>query len=196
MRPVFSGVGGFFCLCGSLWLVVLLVSPWGVCQAGAPVPGDESHVEAAFLFHFAQLVDWPAGAESSADNSLFVCTIDDDPFQGALEETMAGKPVGNRIVRIRHLDAAEDMQSCQVVFIGKADSKRVPTLVAALHNAPVLTVGDGANFLDAGGMIRFVVDDNKVRFDVNLNAAQSARLKIGSRVLVLAEHVVGEAHDK
>ncbi len=153
-------------------------------------------MKAAFIFHFAQLVDWPADAQTGADKSLFLCTLGADPFHGVLEGTVAGKAIGNRVVRIRHLGEPEDMQACQILFFGKAESKRIPMLVTDLHNAPVLTVGETAGFLDAGGMIDFLLEENKVRFDINLDAAESARLKIGSRLLILAEHVVGESHGK
>jgi hypothetical protein len=113
-----------------------------------------------------------------------------------LEGTVAGKAIGNRILRIRHLGEPQEMQACQIVFLGRAQSKRIPMLVATLHNAPVLTVGETAGFLDAGGMIDFLLEDNKLRFEVNLEAAESADLKIGSRLLVLAQRVVGESHGK
>jgi hypothetical protein len=157
---------------------------------------DEYRVEAAFIFHFAQLVNWPPDAQNGAGNSLFLCTLGDDPFQGSLEASVAGKVVGSRMIRIRHLGEPQDMQACQIVFIGKAQSKRIPILITTLHNAPVLTIGESPGFLDAGGMIRFLLEENKVRFEINLNAAESAKLKIGSRLLILAERVVGEGHGK
>ena len=157
---------------------------------------EEYRVKAAFIFHFAQLVDWPPETQTGTDNSLVLCTLGDDPFQGLLEGTVGGKAIGNRILRIRHLEEAEGMQTCQIVFLGRAQSKRIPMLVATLHNAPVLTVGETAGFLDAGGMIDFLLEGNKVRFEVNLDAAESANLKIGSRLLVLAQRVVGESHGK
>jgi hypothetical protein len=161
-------------------------------QTGA----EEYRVKAAFIFHFAQLVDWPAEKETGTGHSLVLCTLGEDPFQGALEGTVAGKVIGDRIVRIRHLGEPQDMQACQIVFLGRAQNKRIPILVANLHNAPVLTVGETAGFLDAGGMIDFLLEDNKLRFEVNLAAAESADLKIGSRLLVLAQRVVGESHGK
>jgi hypothetical protein len=157
---------------------------------------EEYRVKAAFLFHFAQLVDWPTDAFPGTDNSLFLCTIGEDSFQGALEGTVAGKAIGNRIIRIRHLVQPQDMHSCQIVFLGKTQSKRIPALVADLHNAPVLTVGETPGFLDAGGMICFLLEENKVRFDINLDAADSAKLKIGSRLLLLAQNVVKESQGK
>jgi hypothetical protein len=88
------------------------------------------------------------------------------------------------------------MQGCRILFLGKAQSKRMPMLVADLRNGPVLTVGETPGFLGAGGMICFRLEDNKVRFDINLDAAQSAGLKIGSRLLVLAQMVIGESREK
>jgi YfiR/HmsC-like len=165
-------------------------------RSGAQTANDEYRVKAAFIFHFAQLVDWPPDGQTGAENSLLLCTLGEDPFQGTLEDTVAGKAVGNRVIRIRHLREPQDMQACQILFLGRGESKRIPMLVADLHNAPILTVGETAGFLDAGGMIRFLLEENKVRFDINLDAAESARLKIGSRLLILAEHVVGETRGK
>jgi hypothetical protein len=107
-----------------------------------------------------------------------------------------GKAIANRVIRIRHLMRPEDMQGCRILFLGRAQSKRIPTLLAGLRNAPVLTVGETSGFLAAGGMICFLLQENKVRFDINLDAAQSSGLKIGSRLLVLAQNVVGESREK
>ncbi len=176
-------------------LLALLLAEGG--RGGRAQTADEEYrVKAAFIFHFAQLVDWPPDTPAGTDNSLFLCTLGEDPFQGTLEGTVGGKAIGNRIIRIRHLGEPQDMQACQILFLGKAQSKRIPMLVADLRNAPVLTVGETAGFLGAGGMISFLLEENKVRFEINLNAAESARLKIGSRLLILAEHVVGESHAK
>jgi hypothetical protein len=183
----------------SLWWVVIALSLLltGSRQSSRAQSTDEEYrVKAAFIFHFAQLVDWPQETQTGEANSLFLCTIGEDPFQGALESTIAGKAVGNKIIRVRHLGSAEDMQACQILFFGRAQSKHIPTLLANLHNAPVLTVGESAGFLGAGGMICFVLDQNNVRFGINLDAAEAAKLKIGSRLLLLAQTVIGENREK
>jgi hypothetical protein len=181
----------------ALLTVLLTVLLIGGARGGTSQTTEEEYrVKAAFIFHFAQLVDWPSDTVADTDNSLFLCTLGEDPFQGMLEGTVAGKVIGNRVMRIRHLGQAQDMQTCQILFIGRAQSKRIPQLVAGLRNAPILTVGETAGFLDAGGMIRFLLEENKVRFEINVQAAESARLKIGSRLLSLAEHVVGEDRGK
>jgi YfiR/HmsC-like len=180
------------------WLTILVCLLFaGIRErSGAQSMDEEYRVKAAFIFHFAQLVDWPPETRTGAGNSLFLCTIGDDPFQGALESTVAGKAVGDRILRVRHLKLADDMQACHILFLGKAQSKHISALLADLHNAPILTVGEGLGFLAAGGMICFVLEDNNVRFGINLDAAASAKLKIGSRLLILAQTVIGESREK
>jgi hypothetical protein len=177
----------------SLTILLCVVFACSRERSGAQSADEEYRVKAAFIFHFAQLVDWPPETSTDAANSLFLCTIGQDPFQGALESTVAGKAVGERTLRIRHLKQDDDPQACQVLFLGKAQSKRIPMVLATLHNAPILTVGESPGFLGAGGMICFVLEDNNVRFGVNLYAAASAKLKIGSRLLILAQTVVGES---
>ena len=159
-------------------------------QGCAQSQADEYHVKAAFLFHFAQLVIWPADAPS-ADKSLGVCTVGDDPFHGALETEVEGKTVGSRTMHIRHLKLTEDLRECQIVFAGKEEDKHISSLIATLGNAPVMTVGENDGFLQQGGIIRFCLEDNRVRFEINLEAAERARLRISSRLLLLAKRVIG-----
>jgi YfiR/HmsC-like len=175
-------------------LSTLLAGAGGTARAQSN--DDEYRVKAAFLFHFAQLIDWPGDKLTVADNSLYLCTFREDPFQGALENTVAGKTIGNRVIRIRHLKQPQDLQGCHLVFLGKAQSKLIPMLLADLRNAPVLTVGETPDFLGAGGMICFHLEDGKVRFAINLTAAESAGIKIRSRLLVLAQNVIGESREK
>jgi hypothetical protein len=179
-------------------LAVLLCVLLGMrgARSGGQSNDTEYQVKAAFLYHFAQLVDWPTDSLPGTDNSMVLCILGEDPFQGALEGTVEGKTIGSRVIRVRHLRQPENMQACQILFLGKSQDKRIPMLLADLNNAPVLTVGETAGFLGAGGMICFLLVQNRVRFAVNLNAADSANLKIGSRLLVLAQSVVGEQREK
>ena len=168
-----------------------LLAPGCGGRVRAQTTDEEYRIKAAFLFHFAQLVDWPADTPADKSNSLILCILGEDPFQGTLEATVEGKAVGNKILRVRHLVQPQEMQACQIIFFGKALSKRIPALVADLQNAPILTVGETADFLSAGGMISFLLEQNKVRFDINVGAAESAKLKIGSRLLILAQNLSG-----
>jgi hypothetical protein len=178
----------------ALWSVVLFAAvlhATGSGTAWAQSTVDEYRMKAAFLFHFAQLVEWPADTPADGGNSLFLCTLGEDPFRGELENTVEGKQIGSRTLRIWHLKSPQDPRGCQVLFISKSEDKRIAVLLANLRNAPVLTVGEADDFLGAGGMIRFCLEGNKVRFEINREAAESARLRISSQLLLLAKNVVG-----
>ena len=152
---------------------------------------EEYRVKAAFLFHFAQLVDWPAQVPEDENNPLTVCTIGKDPFGGDLEVTLQGKSVGARPLRIRHLKQPQEVRGCQVVFVGGSERKQVLPLLAALKDKATLTVGESDDFVKQGGMIGLYMDDNKLRFDINVDAASRVKLKISSRLLLLAKSVIG-----
>jgi hypothetical protein len=176
-----------------LLLVCLLIMLGRARTTVAQAEDDEYRVKAAFLFHFAQLVDWPSAQAATAGSSLSICTYGDDPFQGALETTIAGKPVGSRTIRILHLKHEEQLAQCHILFLGRAQARRIPTLLANLGHAPLLTVGETPGFLRDGGMICFFLQENKVRFEINPVPAVNAGLTIGSRLMVLAQKVVRES---
>jgi len=174
-----------------LWVVLVLSLTETPGVALAQSQAGEYHVKAAFLFHFVQLVEWPANSLGNDINPLTLCIVGEDPFRGDLEATLEGKTVGTRPLRVRHLKPTEDFQGCQVLFIGSREAARRGRLLQALKDAPILTVGESDGFVEEGGMIGFLLVDDKVRFEINLGAAERARLKISSRLLLLAKTVVG-----
>jgi hypothetical protein len=178
------------------WPVVLTALLMASMMAGAQQTQDEYQVKAAFIFHFAQLTDWPADTPVGTDNSLFLCTLGEDPFHGDLESTVEGKMVGTRVLRIRHLKRPEDIPGCGILFLGKAEGSHIPGVLTELHNAPILTVGETPGFLGAGGMICFRIESNRMRFDVNLDAARAASLRVGSRLLMMAQVVIGQGPER
>lgn len=159
--------------------------------AWAQSKADEYRVKAAFLFHFTQLVDWPPDALGDEKAPLTLCTVGEDPFKGDLDGMVEGKRIGVRTFRVQHFKETQDIRSCQVIFIGAGERSHVPALLAELQDARVLTVGETDGFVKQGGMIGFFLENNKVRFEINLEAAERAKLKISSRLLLLAKNVVG-----
>ncbi len=173
----------------ALLLVILSAGArWVSAQAS---PSSEYQVKAAFLFHFAQFVEWPPEAFQSASSPLTYCTIGEDPFRGALEASLNGKTIGARPLRVQHFKEEQDVRKCQVLFFGTPEKKFISGMLANLKGDPVLTVGDSEHFAQEGGMIGFSLEENKVRFEINLNAAQLAKLKISARLLELARTVIG-----
>jgi len=157
-------------------------------SAWSQPPSDEDHMKAAFLFHFTQLVDWPADAFDHGGNSLFLCTLDDDALYDELENTIEGKQIGSRTIRIRHIHFVQATRGCNMLFINKRESKGL--MLATLRNLPILTIGEADDFLGSGGMIRLHLAEDKIRFDINLEAADQSHLKISSRLLLLATSVI------
>jgi hypothetical protein len=181
----------------ALWPLPMLAIVLGLILADAArstraqSPTAEYHVKAAFLFHFVQLVEWPVAAPGNQENPVTVCTIGEDPFHGDLEATLARKTVGTRAMIVRHLKATEELSGCDVLFVSSHETARLAPLLLRLKDDPILTVGESDGFVEQGGMIGFLLVDNKVRFEINLEAAERAKLKISSRLLLLAKTVVG-----
>jgi len=152
----------------------------------------EYEVKAAFLFRFAQFVEWPSEAFKGASEPFTYCTIGDDPFHGALERTLSGKTLGERALRVEHLSGTGKIGECQVLFVGgPGDKKHVEEALASAGKLPILTVGEAEQFAEDGGAIGFCTEDNKIRFEVNLDAAGKAGLKISAKLLALAKTVLG-----
>ena len=170
------------------FLVLLLVFP---PKPSANSTAEEYSVKAAFLFHFAQFVEWPPEAFKDSNSPITYCTVGENPFQGALDASLNGKKIVERAVRVLHFKQAQELKECQVLFLGLAEKKSIAAELANLKGAPVLTVGESEHFAAEGGMIGFLLEDNKVRFEINVEAAEHAKLKISARLLALAKTVIG-----
>ena len=167
------------------------------CQSiGQEAITNEYQVKAAYLFNFAKFVEWPANTFSNAGSPLEICVIGSNPFGHGLEDSIAGKTVSGRPIAISHKSDAVEARSCQIVFIGVSDKRQIPQLLRQLNGASVLTVGDTSGFTDDGGMINFVLEGDRVRFEANLDAAEHAHLKISARLLSVAKAVMGKSQDE
>ncbi len=151
---------------------------------------DEYQIKAAFLFHFAQLVAWPGGSLNAGDSSLNLCIFADEPSRQELQTAIEGKPLGARVLHLRLISHPQEVQGCNVLFLSHDEERRQSATLKTLRGLPILTVGETANFLSDGGMIRFHLDGDRIRFNVNLEAADSTHLTISSRLLLLASRVI------
>jgi hypothetical protein len=174
-------------LLASLTLVFSLILS---SASGQSVSNSEYDIKAAFLFHFAQFVEWPSDAFKEQGSPVTYCTIGDDPFHGALDRALAGRILGMRPLHVQHLKASQQIQSCQIVFLGANEKNVMAATLATLRLDPILTVGDSEHFVQEGGMIGFLLEDNKVRFEINLEAAERSNLKISSKLVTLARNVL------
>lgn len=164
---------------------LLLWAAGGRAHADGLVP-DEYQVKAAFLFNFAKFVEWPADAFTGPDDPLTICIWGNNPFDGALETNIREKTVANRTFVTRDVANAAQAGKCQIVFVSLSERKRVRLFLDAIKGRPILTVGEGEDFMASGGIINFKLDDSRVRIEIDLAAAERARLRISSKLLNLA----------
>jgi hypothetical protein len=166
----------------------------GLCLGGLDLPGQtavskEYQIKAAFLFNFAQFVEWPPEAFPEKATPLVVGVLGDDPFKGFLEELLRDEKAGNRPLRIEHHRRVEEIKQCHILFISNSESNRLAQILARLKDRSILTVGEADGFATSGGMIRFIEEGGKIRFRINNEAARAVRLTISSKLLRLAEVV-------
>lgn len=172
----------------------LFLTAGGVSEARAdpgqglenlPAPLREYLIKAAFLYNFARFTRWPSDAFQGASSPLRLCILGKDPF-GPTLETIAKKKVAKRRIVISHLVWAEDAPECHVLFISASAHGRLGELFKLLDGKPVLTVSDEPGIVRSGSVIGLEIVDRKVRFRVNVDAAEGAGLKLSSRLLNLA----------
>ena len=149
---------------------------------------SEYQVKAAFLYNFAKFIEWPADGTWKEGDPLTICVVGEDPFGATLDDTVRGKTVEGHHVVIRRLRPKQSWRGCRIAFLS-SPHKEDPLTLGSSTPAGVLTVGETKGFAEQGGMINFVVEEDKVRFEVNVDAAERSGLKISSKLLSLAKIV-------
>jgi hypothetical protein len=157
-------------------------------RAQAP-PAQEYQLKAVFLFNFAQFVEWPPSAFPAPDTPLVIGVLGKDPFGSYLDEVVRGETINNHPLTVRRYRRVEDITTCHILFIGRPEQERLEPVLDSLKGRSILTVGDAESFARRGGMIRFVTDSNRIRLRINLEAAETASLKLSSKLLRPAEIV-------
>jgi hypothetical protein len=166
----------------------------GSCLIGASPEEalDEYQVKAAFLYNFAKFVQWPAGTFLSPNEPMAICVLGQDPFGHSLEDTVEGRAIEGRPLIVRHVASIKLAAECHVLFISSAENRRSPPMLSDLRASGILTVGESNAPAADGPIINFRVEGGKVRFDINVDAAERQKLRISSRLLSLA-HIVEPA---
>jgi preprotein translocase subunit Sec61beta len=171
----------------TLWVVAACLAMLPATAVRADGPTREYQVKAAFIYNFAQFVEWPAAAFANEDAPIVIATLGDDPFRGALDLVIQGKSIGKRSLVVRHFAAPEDVKNCHVLFVGAGSEDMLRTVIAKDPARPVLTVGESLQFSNVGGVIRFYEEGNKLRFEIDPRVAEKCGLKISSKLLKLAK---------
>lgn len=174
--------------CRTILVLLAIAVPGAIRPAAQGVP-DEYRLKAAFLYQFPQFVEWPAGAVASAE-SIGLCVAKPSPFGATLEQLVRGESLSGRPLAVREVTGVADLHGCHVLFAGGRRSVTDALLKAAVARS-ILTVGDSDQFLDAGGIIVLRMVNRRVRFEVNVEAARTAGLRISPQLLDLALKVRG-----
>ncbi len=178
---------GVWLQCAMTALVCLLFASSSALGQQRP---SEYQVEAAYLYNFGRFVEWPAKGATTPQNSSFtICVLGDDPFGHALDATLAGETIGNQKVTARRISGPQMAADCQILFISSSEANRLNKIIEALDKNAVLTVSDIPQFSQRQGMIQFVSEENRIRFEVNLTATQRAGLTLSSELLKVATAV-------
>ena len=145
-------------------------------------------VKAAFLFNFTKFVQWPADTFPNDASPFVIGILGSDTISDILREVIRGKTVNGHEIRLKRVSADDDLTQLQLLFISKSVKSQMPDIVTRVTGKAVLTVADAVDF-SSGGVIQFVVIDDQVRFDINLDPAQHAHLGVSSKLLTLARGV-------
>jgi hypothetical protein len=165
----------------------MLVIAVALCLArSAYAASREYQVKAAFIYNFTQFIEWPKDAFSSPDAPFVIAIVGDDPFDGALDKILASKSVGSRPIVTRHFGSVGDIGPCQILFVSTTADTSLRAVVEKTGNAPVLTVGESEELLSAGGAVRLFLEDGKMRFQINPDVLEAARLKASAKLMQLA----------
>jgi hypothetical protein len=150
---------------------------------------SEYEVKATYLYNFTRFVEWPVQGLPGQSDSFAICVLGDNPFGPALQATVAQETIAGRSVVAKQVPTLQDAANCRVLFISSSEDKRLKEILASLGTASVLTVSDLPKFTQRGGMVQFIVDSNRVRFEVNSATAERAGLTLSSELLKVAVSV-------
>lgn len=178
------------------WLCAVAVLFIGALRVQAEAADTEHQVKAAFLFNFAQFIDWPPNAFTNTNAPICIGILGTDPFGESLDETVRDETIHGRTLVVRRSRKIEDLKDCQMIFVCRSEKKNLDEIFAALKGKPVLTVGETEGFAERGGGINFYRDGNKVRFEINPAVTRQNGLRVSSELLSLGRIVKSETKGK
>jgi hypothetical protein len=156
----------------------------------SPATPSQAEIRAAFVFNFVKFTEWPMQAYADAGSPLTTCFLGADDVRAAFQTVSKGKALSGRFLESKAVKSAADMSNCQVLYV---DSPRSPVVIDALKSArqrDALAIGTSEDFLVCGGMLRLQIENNRMRFDVNVGAIGRTKIKLSSKLLALARNVV------
>lgn len=158
-------------------------------RAEAQTVTDESRVKAMFVYNFLKFVEWPVEASAGPKDPFVVLIIGDGATADATARFLEANTLGDRPLVVRRTQSDPSFTGVRAAFVVERDEKKLRRILAAATAAGVLTIGEGDDFATLGGVIGLLVENRRVRFDVDTSAAQSAGLRVSSKLLALTRNI-------
>jgi hypothetical protein len=151
---------------------------------------SETQVKAAYLFSFAKFVKWPPEILPAPSDPIRLCILNDLSFQTQLDLIARNKSIDGHPVLVILVQNVEQSRRCQELFISSAAKQNPLPIIESLRGTTVVTVGETDGFVEEGGIINFILQDDRVHFQVNQRAASQAGIRMSSQLLSLATLVI------
>jgi hypothetical protein len=175
-----------------LLFFLLALSLAGICSPAQEAHPTEFQVKAAYLYNFGKFVRWQVGRSASSD-SVDICVLGKDPFGAILDATVAGESIDARKIAVKRISRAQDAAPCNILFVSSSEENRLDAVLATVRHFGSLTVSDIPHFAERGGVIEFVMQQGKIRFEVNREAGERSHLVLSSELLKVAIKVIDKA---
>jgi hypothetical protein len=167
----------------AVYAALLVGMPVG---SSADTPASEYAVKAAIVFKIAKFVYWPETEHSSKNDVLSICLPENDPI-GPSIDALRGEKIHGRRIEVQRLSAVKSVTTdCEILYLSRPSADRHGALLDRISKSPVLTIGDGGNFVESGGIIALEIKQSRVQFAINVRASQRAGLDISAQLLQLA----------
>lgn len=175
-----------------LMLLCLSLASSANAQTADSLASSEYLIKAGFIYNFAQLVQWPSATFAQTDSPIVIGILGTDPFGATIDRVIENKKLDGRNVIVKRLKwgkELKDLKDCNILFVSSSEKEHLSDVINTVKWLPILTIGETAGFASRGGIINLTLEGNKVRFEVNVEAAKQANLNISSRLLALARIV-------
>jgi hypothetical protein len=173
-------------------LLCLSLASSANAQTADSLASSEYLIKAGFIYNFAQLVQWPSATFAQTDSPIVIGILGTDPFGATIDRVIENKKLDGRNVIVKRLKwgkELKDLKDCNILFVSSSEKEHLSDVINTVKWLPILTIGETAGFASRGGIINLTLEGNKVRFEVNVEAAKQANLNISSRLLALARIV-------
>ena len=146
---------------------------------------NEDTLKSNYLIGFIDFIHW----ERETKNPIIIGLVGDSTLEREIQiiadkKKAAGASRGFVVTKIT--DIEKELPTVDVIFLPKGSESSWPTIIPKAKELGILTVGDSSGFLEAGGLIEFVIKKNRLRFTLNLEAAEDYRMGFSSKLARLA----------